>query len=356
MPYNPMTQYRGDSYVFQGGRDTATALSGWLENFLNQQKAVANAGKSAQYAVKADPSILQEAGLHPDEFDNLGARDQANIVTGVMQGRGAKQRAAEAQAQIQLRQAEAAKAQTEADSTSGMPQFAQFLQEELQQPGTATTPSWPPPGNADWNSFLQGNGPVQTSGTTTGAQPAGPPPMSQAVLRALGRVQNLNPRVAAALATKILPGILQNSGDDSAPEVIQLQGPNGTKLPVIYKRGSKQFQVDPTAVVEARNQAAQELLQAKNALHQQLIGNGFKPATNSATGEVIPDVYTDPTGKTIDLRSGIDKMTGTPSATTPATTPAAAGARVTVSKGGKKFTVPQEQLSDALKQGYTQVK
>jgi len=38
------------------------------------------------------------------------------------------------------------------------------------------------------------------------------------------------------------------------------------------------------------------------------------------------------------------------------TTPTASGTRVKVSKGGKVFTVPQEQLDEAISQGYTEVK
>jgi hypothetical protein len=303
MPYAPGTEYRGDQYVFQGGQHMADAVSGWLENFLNQQKQVTAAGKSADYFVKANPDSLGQMGIHEEEWANLGAREKANAVNGFVQGQASKNAAAELQAKMQLQQAQAAKAQEDADAAQGMPQFAEALNQEMTQ-----APQSAPPG-IDLNSFnpgqqamnLAGGQPVQTS--------APPPTMTGAVMRALARVRAMNPRLAAAVASKVLPNLLQNAGSDGNATPAEKKMTDGSI--VFYQPGTKNpLVVSPNSKSEATAAAQQAVLQTKADLHQKLLDAGFAPAKNGKTGEVIPDVYVDAQGKPLDLRPGVTKMTG----------------------------------------------
>ena len=72
------------------GSRNMSQLASMLEQFGEKQKAINDAGKAAQYATSADPSILTESGVHPEEFKNMSAADKANVVQGVQQGRTLK--------------------------------------------------------------------------------------------------------------------------------------------------------------------------------------------------------------------------------------------------------------------------
>lgn len=197
-------------------------LGSWLDNLIQQQKQISMAGKSAQYAWKADPSIAKDAGMSDEEFNNAGARDKAVVVQGVFQKRVAKQTADENAAKIQLQQAQAQKAQMDVLASGGLGQFAQYMNEQMNNSAgpTGTTPTWPPPGGADWGALLNGQGPQgypsQAAGTTTGNTSSNPPTMGQMALRALARVQAVNPRIGAAITKDVLPMVFQNSDDGGA--------------------------------------------------------------------------------------------------------------------------------------------
>lgn len=63
MPWNPQTQDRRAELIMQGlqmGQQNAQALGQWLTNFLDEQKKITAAGKSADYFFKANPDALTE--------------------------------------------------------------------------------------------------------------------------------------------------------------------------------------------------------------------------------------------------------------------------------------------------------
>lgn len=249
-------------------------LGQFLDNLVQREKQINDAGKSADFFVKANPQALDEMGMHEDQWKNLGARDKMNAVQGYVSGKATQRATQEANAQVQLRTAEAAKAQNEVDANSGFPDFARFLNEEM-----SGAPTWPPPGQADWNGFLQGKGPVQMPGTATGtAQPGTPPPMSQAVLRALARVQSLNPRTAAAIASKVLPAMVQNTMEDNP--VTFTQDPKTGKRFASKGKVLMDSGVDPEIAAQALSGGAVPMKdEAGNVISYNMpIGGGkFKP-------------------------------------------------------------------------------
>jgi hypothetical protein len=315
MPYNPQAVDQRGNFIMQGNEmshTNALALGSWLENFLNQQKQINNAGKSADYFVKSNQNgdgsnpILEEMGIHQDEWANLGARDKSAAVQGLLQSRAAKQQAADIQAQTDLRNAQAAKAQTDAAAEGALGPIMQRAT-ELMRGGSA--PAQLPLGAADWGALLGGQGPrafVQTPGTATAGMA-----LPQALLQAIGESKAMNPRVQGALISKILPQMIQNAGGEGDSTPIEMTMSDGTK--VLYQPHTKNpAMFSPSSKAEATAAAQQAVLQTKADLHQKLIANGFTPAKNAQTGEDIADVYTDATGKTVDLRSGITKLTGQP--------------------------------------------
>jgi len=245
--------------------------------------------------VRADPTILDQIGTTQEDFDNWGARDKALAVQGVFQGRGAKQAAEATAAQAALRQAEAAKAQNDADATQGFPDFARFLNEEM-TPGQS--PAQPPlPGRV--SDIINGGGPlsfVQTPGapggaattTATNGQPQAVP-MGQAVLRALAKVQAMNPRVAAAIASRVLPGLIQNAtaGDEGTV--------NFTQDPVTGNRFATRGKtmmgsgVDPTIAARAMSNGAVPMQDGSGNVIGYNVPTGGGKFTYHPTKDLTPD-------------------------------------------------------------------
>ena len=101
MPYAPGTEYRGDIH----NMNAVGSLMSWLENFLTQQKQITAAGKSADYFVKANPKALEEMGMHPDAWTNLGNEQKAGAIQGYLKGQAAREQAEELAAKQQERTA-----------------------------------------------------------------------------------------------------------------------------------------------------------------------------------------------------------------------------------------------------------
>jgi hypothetical protein len=248
-----------------------------------QYKQIQAQGKAADATVAAYPDLLKAANIHPEQYKTLGSQQKSAVVKGAIQGQVLQQQQKQQQDQAILNALR-----------------AKALNDEL----TANDAFGSAMGQArGWilaSTLAQGNGPVQPRGMTMQdfANVASPEAWN-----AQAAAPFIHAMAKAGTAT-----------DDSAPEVVNIGG-----LPIIWKKGSKEFQPDPRVAIDSRLDAQKQLLSVKQQFRDQLVANGFKPAVNSATGEVIDDVYSDPTGKTIDLRSQIDKLTGASTVKTPAT-------------------------------------
>lgn len=91
-----------------------------------------------------------------------------------------------------------------------------------------------------------------------------------------------------------------------------------------------------------------------HSVFRPMTGPKMKQALDETTGEPIEGFYVDASGKVHDVRSVIQKTVGTE----PGSKPAAgrSGKKVMVEKDGKKYYLPEEQIEEARKQGYRQVK
>ena len=251
MPYNPQTEYRGDQYVFQGGRQTAEALTGWLQNFLNQEKQVNQMGKSADYFVKSNQNadgtnpVLKEMDIHPEAWANLGARDKAAAVQGLVQSRAAKQQAAAAQAQTDLRNAEAAKAQTDTEAEGAMGGI-------FNRANALMTPTQLPMGTPDWSAFLNGQGPVQTPGPTATQGMSLP----RALMQAIGESRSMNPKVQGAIVNKLLPLLMQNATGGDEGGVKYSEDPVTGKRQATYGKIMMDSGINPSMAQQAMSGGA----------------------------------------------------------------------------------------------------
>lgn len=177
-------------------------------------------------------------------------------------------------------------------------------------------------------------------------------------------------RAGAPLPPNAIDDILRQTGAAGrrkVPEAGTIGGRN-----VIYSPDTGAFQVMPDDITEAdfyKDPNTGEPIPG-------VINVGGKPVRvpvpkPEATGELqpvldpitkkpVPGMGMDAEGKVHDFRSMLQKARGDGApASGPASEPAAAPAsskRVTVQKDGKLFTLPEAQLDEAKKQGYTLVK
>lgn len=70
-----------------------------------EAKREADAGKAAEYFVKAQPGVLDALGMNEGEFQNLSARDQASAISGFMEAQAVKKYQASEAAQAALERA-----------------------------------------------------------------------------------------------------------------------------------------------------------------------------------------------------------------------------------------------------------
>ena len=130
-----------------------------------------------------------------------------------------------------------------------------------------------------------------------------------------------------------------------APDITTLHG-----IDVIFNKGTGQFQISPQSKADANLATQTGAAEARQEAQWFPEGTTFKEQ-NGNTIAVHPDGRTMYLGKT-SAAAALNNLLGGAGTNTPTAT----AERVTVSKGGKWFTVPKAQLGQALKQGYTQVK
>lgn len=188
------------------GRNMASLVQN-LQDYSERQKAINNAGKAADYAVKANPQMLTDMGIHPDAWQNFAPQDKADAVSGYTKAQGVKEAAqviADQQAQMQ---AAAAKMQEQKDADEGIGKLGQALGDRLEQdPET-------PLGIGDLFKAFQG--------------------------------VKLNPRVQAATMKAVMPGLLQSFQADGGENPLQVDTNSVPGATIVSRKRGNQFQVVP---------------------------------------------------------------------------------------------------------------
>lgn len=124
----------GMAGLISQGRDGRVDMSG-LQQFADAAekfKQVQDAGKAADYFVKANPDALSSMGIHQDEWQTLGARDKSAAVTGLVKSQAQQevmQRMADVAAQARERNAQA---QATQDTGTFLKAYAADLPEDAE--------------------------------------------------------------------------------------------------------------------------------------------------------------------------------------------------------------------------------
>ena len=354
--------------------------------------------KSADYFIKSydgkDPvtgetknPILDQMGLHPEQWSTLGAREKTAAVAGIMQGRQAQTASMEAQAKAGDLQAQTAARLMMEDEAGAMGKLAPKVADWAQQnPGKPVTPStilslmggvnmnpreqavimgkmmsgmggdgaatpqpqpWKSPAGNNYvtygkeimpdrapfdpNTFMGGGG-----GTDTGTGGAGVPAGYSAVPDGRGGVRYLQePKATPKTLSPAMQTLLMKHLDDFNEAGTRLQAPDDA----LQASG-----LDPKTVKASL--ATKQKTALKNG--QTLIDTQFKLGNLTADER---DSFYQSFG--INPPGAGNTGSGTAKGAAAGAGPAAAGGRIPVWKDGKQFTVPAAQKDAAAAAGYS---
>jgi hypothetical protein len=322
MPYNPGIQSHADSIITQSlgaAQQNTNMLVSWLTNFLDQQKQINNAGKSADYYVKANPKALDTMGIHPEEWSNLGAKDKALAVQTMMQTQAQQAQQAKVenmQAATQLNQART----KEMTSQAAAGDVFKTAVQRATQPNAGA-------GELNANDLFQQLADPRLKnamrslamGRTVGPEElanmgieAGVDPQKVGVLAdSLARIRRYGNEGDGNLSTTFSKA---PSGQWFAERGRQLL-PAGVDAEMARAAAVPQPQHDDTGNLIGWTETD---VKGRSSFHAFKGGNKLPPALD-ADGQPINGFYISPEGRILDSRTAIQKMTGTGTAGTTAT-------------------------------------
>lgn len=212
MPLDIQIPYKGSDYLFQGISSGASGLASGAEAAIKKYKQIQDAGKAADYFMKAGgDEMYQQAGMHPEEFKTLGARDKAAVVQGIMeQGTAKKLQAqmqdmqAQAEERRQMGLARQQQMQLQQEEAEGMPRLAEAIMAGRAAQGGGTDPTADPGG--EMPTGAGGGAPPRTGNFS--------PEEIMAGIQSMGKT---NPKLAATLSRTLIPKLMnpENGGPQS---------------------------------------------------------------------------------------------------------------------------------------------
>lgn len=141
---------RNNTQLATAAGDNMGRFANMMTDYADKQTAISNAGKSADYAVKANPDILSTMNIHPDAWQNLAPQDKAAAVAGYQRNQvisEGMQKMADIGAQMKLRQQQALDDQVSGGLTTAAladPNFAKDPAGALQRAAATAVASGAP--------------------------------------------------------------------------------------------------------------------------------------------------------------------------------------------------------------------
>lgn len=374
MALNIQIPYRGDAYLYQGISQAGQGLGEAIQTFGQNLK------KAKAYRAMAVDAL----GMEPDRVDKMSLPE----LEGHFQAQAVKNAMEQTKSLVQERQAKAAQLMMQQEEAAAWPQLMQHLQAQGGEGAAGPNPA----------ELMSPGASAAGAGPEGGARPAGAGPFGQAnLLQAMAGMGRTNPRLAAALARNIIPQLMQGGAtgpqsfkspegnpyvwmghtilpDRATMDPSSLMGgapegyaavPTGNNK-VQYLKTDKAL---PPSFHSTLDAVQEDLTSAETTLQQP--ADAFKSAEEAKTmkgyaqrrldsararGKSVIDRYHTTGYLTDDQRQSMYGELGMGGAAAAKAAAPSKDARKVVQKDGKKFTVPAEQLADALKQGYTEVK
>lgn len=337
------------------GGPNITGFLQLLDAQKEREQRITDAGKSAEYFVKSNPKVLDDMGVRPEQWTNLGAREKAAAIGGYVQNQAMQQAISRAKAETDFQTARTGEINQD---MMGDQRFRATL-ERAQAPnaGAAGLVRNPMDGGPTLFDMLSPSAPAMRG--LAGQRTLPPQQMLQTAMESGVRPERLG-TMAGALARMqgqqeedLTPGFI------TAPKTGAVFAYRGKQLlPAGVDPEIAQAAATPHEIHDDKGNLVGWMstdVKGRSMVHPFKGGSKLPPATDSNGNEIV-GFYVSPEGKIVDARTAIQKMTGAGPAGAAAKGGGATPDRVSVAdKTGKKFTVPSDQLEEALKQGYTKV-
>jgi hypothetical protein len=405
MPYSPGQQYTGANYLAQSGMQAGANFNDLLKfavergvqskqdraalqtlaTMEDQQNETAGDAMVAKgNRATALRNVIKAYSDNPDigkAIQSLG-HDQLEGIMHGMAINSAMQKANAENAELQARADYFRQyAQERQGEGQGASEFARNFGQLMAggggggqpNPG-AVNPMAPTGMPGAGNSMLGGFAGMEdpTMGTTAGTGASAPMDPALAAIKAFGMTSVMNPRAGGQVLDKLLPYIMGQSDPTKAQFFKPGDQPQtfGDFLRVPTGGNTSQLVFNPAkAGVPVAMHDEDGNLQGwsvtdprgHSTFRPYKGGAKVKQMTDAQTGEPLPGRYVTEQGQPVDERTLLEKTgfnnDGTLMGIGTQGTKGTPAPRVTVKDSdGKQFTVPAEQLGDALKQGYTEVK
>lgn len=405
MPLDIQIPYRGDQYLFQGISGGAAGAAAGIDHAIKRHKQVQDAGKAADYFMKAGGDEMYQAlGIHPEQWKTLGSMDKMQAVEGLLKARAVKEHEEQTAAMTEERRARAAQLKfstEEREAEAGA--FPEFMRRLMELQGTSTGTNAPTDPQASGMITETGGMPEQASEAAAimRSKPDGAMFSPENLVKAASGMGQTNPRMAAVMMRQIMPQLIGNTetprpwmspegnpyvtyhhtmmpdkeqfdpstlmGAGNMPEGYTgvVTGPNHMQVVKTSKELPASFHstLDTigTDIASAQATLAQPETAFRNADDAKTMKGYAQRRLEGAQkrGKQTIERYHTAGYTSDEERADFYEQLGLPAPAAAkkkaAAKPGTDDGKVTVEKGGQQFKLPKAQLQDAIKQGYTEV-